>query len=197
MGAPFDVGGRAYIGIVIDTVSRTDRLVLHRPTASDLPELHALMADPAVWAHYPSLVHRDLAATEATVERWDESWRDHGLGVWAVRDHDGAFLGYGGCDLRDDTYWNLGYRLRTEAQGRGYATEVARAGIAAARRLRPEVPVVAYLLENNAASAAVARHAGLVEVHRAPDVGNPDSDAVRLVCADRDLDNRTLAAVVR
>ncbi|MFV0285128.1 MAG: GNAT family N-acetyltransferase [Demequina sp.] len=182
---------------MIDTVSATDRLTLHRPTASDLDELHALLSDPAVWTHYPSLVHRDVAATEAMLERWEESWREHGLGVWVVRDHDGAFLGYGGCDLRRDTFWNVGYRLRPEAQGRGYATEVARAGIASARRLRPGVPVVAYLLEHNTGSAAVARRSGLVEVHRAADADNPDPAAVRLVFADRDLDRYTLAEVVK
>ncbi|WP_200810948.1 GNAT family N-acetyltransferase [Demequina sp. NBRC 110057] len=181
---------------MIATVSATDRLTLHRPTSSDLGDLHDLMSDPAVWTHYPSLVHRDLETTEATLERWEDSWHAHGLGVWVARDHEGGFVGYGGCDVRRDAFWNVGYRLRPEHQGRGYATELARAGIAAARRLRPEIPVVAYLLEVNAASAAVARRAGLVEVHRAPDAGNPDRSAVRLVFADRNLDRPTLTKVL-
>lgn len=51
----------------------------------------------------------------------------------------------------------------------------------------PDLPVVAYLLEANAASAEVARRLGLELVDRAPDAGIPDPTAVRLVFADREL----------
>jgi RimJ/RimL family protein N-acetyltransferase len=83
--------------------------------------------------------------------------------------------------------WNLYYRLTPEAQGRGYATELAMSSCAAAARLRPDLPVVALLLEHNQASGAVARRCGLKLVWRGPDVGNPDRAAVRLIYADRDL----------
>ncbi|MEO6531043.1 MAG: hypothetical protein ABI563_00360 [Specibacter sp.] len=56
--------------------------------------------------------------------------------------------------------------------------------------------MVAYLLEHNAASAPVARRVGLAFVHRGPDAGNPDKDAILLVYADRQLTTDELAAVL-
>ena len=99
--------------------------------------------------------------------------------------------------MRQDAFWNLGYRFAPEAQGRGFATELASAAVEAARERRPELPVVAYLLENNPASAAVARKVGLALRHRGPDAGNPDPSAVRLVFADRALSEAELAATMR
>lgn len=118
------------------------------------------------------------------------------LDAWVVRE-DGAVVGHGGCAVRGGTFWNLGYRFAPEAQGRGLATRVARAAVDAARERRPELPVVAYLLEHNAASAAVARKVGLSLRHRAPDAGNPDPTAIRLVMADRELSEQELAATLR
>jgi len=66
-----------------------------------------------------------------------------------------------------------------------------------ATSLRPELPVIAYLLEHNAASAHVAQKLGLSLVHRAPDAGNPDRQAIRLVFADRSLNDVQLAAALR
>ena len=57
--------------------------------------------------------------------------------------------------------------------------------------------MVAYLLENNPASAAVAEKVGLTLRHRGPAAGNPDPSAVRLVSADRELSETELAATMR
>lgn len=99
--------------------------------------------------------------------------------------------------MRQDAFWNLGYCFAPEAQGRGFATGLARAAVDAARERRPELPVVAYLLENNPASAAVARKVGLALCHRGLDAGNPDPSAQRLVFADRALGDAELAATMR
>lgn len=176
--------------------ARTGRLTLHAPTPADLADLHALYGDPRVWTHLPSGRFADPETTRAALETWQEDWRRDGLGAWVVRE-DGRVVGHGGCAVRRGSFWNLGYRFAPEVQGRGLATEVARAGIARAREHRPELPVVAYLLEHNLASAALARRVGLTLRHRAPDVGNPDPDAVRLVFADRELDASELAATLR
>jgi hypothetical protein len=54
---------------------------------------------------------------------------------------------------------------------------------------------VAYLLEHNERSRGRAEKAGLSLVWRGPDAGNPDPAAVRLVFADRDLDDALLARI--
>ena len=176
----------------------TARLDLYRPAATDLAALFGILSDPRVWTHFPTLRHTDPDQTAATTERWMRDWEHDALGVWVVGDRDtGRVIGYGGCSSLGGVAWNLGYRLAPEVQGRGLATELARRGMERAREVMPERPIVAYLLEHNLASAAVAVKLGLSLAHRAPDTGNPDPSAIRLVYADRPLTDVQLAAALR
>ena len=178
-------------------MTTTTRLSLDRPQPSDLDELFAIYSDPQVWRHFPSLRHTEPERTAAMPHRWIDEWERDGLGMWMVRlPGDPALLGHGGCTIRQDSFWNLGYRFAPAAQGHGYATEVATEAVSAAQLHRPELPVVAYLLENNAASANVAVKVGLALQHRAPDAGNPDPQAIRLVYADRQLTADQLSATL-
>lgn len=181
---------------MIDTVSRTDRLVLHRPSAADVDDVFALLSDPLMWEHYPSPRHAERVQSEALVDSWQSSWEERGLGMWVVRDEDGALHGIGGSAVRHGTYWNLAYKLSPGSRGRGLASELARAGVAAARRTDGDLPIVATTLGHNTGSSAVARRAGLVEVHRGPDVSNPTPGVTRLVFADRELSQAALAAAM-
>lgn len=179
--------------------TRTERMVLSAPTVADADEVYALTSDPRVWTHLPTGRTTDISETKDWVSGHVASWRDDGLSTWIARDaDDGRFLGYGGCSLREGgSFWNLGYRFRPEEQGRGLATELSRAAVAAAQELRPDVPVVAFLVEHNLASAAVAGKVGLQLRHRGPDAGNPDPQVARLVFADRPLTPEQVAATMR
>ncbi|MGP9500810.1 GNAT family N-acetyltransferase [Specibacter sp. AOP5-B1-6] len=175
----------------------TEHLVLSRPGTGDVDGLHVICADPRVWTHFPSLRHTDTAQTSAMVEQFMATWDQHGLGPWVARlPGDPAVIGHGGCSVKAGAFWNLGYRLSPEVQGRGLASELSLAAMRQAKQLRPELPVVAYLLEHNAASARVAQKVGLTLVHRGPDAGNPDTNAIRLVYADRPLTPEELAATL-
>lgn len=175
----------------------TDRLELRRPVAADAPALHAINADPRVWTHFPSLRPTDPERSAAQIKRWSDGWDAEGLSTWVVKERRSEeIVGYAGCSSLDGLAWNLGYRFSPEVQGRGYATEASRAGVEHAHRVAPDRPVVAYLVEHNAASAAVARKVGLKLVHRAPDVGNPDPEVMRLVFAERALSEEELAATL-
>ena len=184
--------------------TRTDRLTLRPPTDADVDPIHRIYSDPRVWQHYPSLRHAERSTTERMVARWRAGWQTVGLASWIVRLRDtGEVIGNGGCTLigagsepGDAAVWNLGYRIAAEQHGHGYATELSRAAVDAARALRPETPVIAYLVEHNRASAAVAEKVGLELVHRAPDAGNPDPDVLRLVYADRALTDAQLATAL-
>jgi RimJ/RimL family protein N-acetyltransferase len=173
---------------------RTARLDLRAITPGDADLVYSLNADPRVWTHLPSGVHTSREETAAQVARQITAWERDGLGYWAARTQDAtlAFAGIGGCTVKADVAWNLYYRFTPEAQGKGFASELARAALSAARSVRPELPVVALLLEHNAASRAVAEKAGLNLVWRGPDRGNPDPDAVRLIYADREMDSASL-----
>ena len=188
--------------VAMDDETLTDRLSLRRPTDADFAAIHEIHADPRVWQHYPTLRHVDRAPTERMFARWDAAWDEIGLGSWIVRLRESdEIIGAGGCTLLPAEpgarVWNLGYRISADHHGHGYATELALAAVAAARLRSPESPVIAYLVEHNRASAAVAGKAGLRLVHRAPDAGNPDPDVIRLVYADRELTDAQLATTLR
>lgn len=174
-----------------------DDVRLDPPTAADIEAMHAIYRDHRLWTHLPSGRHGDPDTTASMVTAWTDAWERDGLATWIVRDaRSGDVLGHAGCSLRHDVFWNLGYRLAVEAQGRGIARRVSAVAVRRAQMLDPDIPVVAYLLEHNHASARVAETCGLILQHRAPDAGNPDPGAIRLVYADRGLSDEQLHAVL-
>jgi RimJ/RimL family protein N-acetyltransferase len=169
---------------------RTERLRLDAITHAEMDAVHALHADPAVWQHFPSGLH-DRERSRALVAQIERDWEKSGLGYWAIShaasDDDEPLLGVGGCARRRARFWNLYYRLNPAGWGQGFATEMIGAALSAAADVRPDLPVVAYLLEHNVASKRSAERAGLQLAWRGPDAGNPDPAAIRLVYADRPL----------
>ena len=184
---------------------RTGRLCLDAVTRGDLYQLHELHADPEVWRHLPSGRHGTREHTAAYIADIERDWATVGLGYWAIRPgghlDDGvpaaAPIGIGGCAVRHDAMWNLYYRLTPAAQGRGFAAETVTAALAAAADLRPDLPVVASLLEHNRSSKVAAERAGLRPAWRGPDTGNPDVTAVRLIYADRPLTDDLIKILTR
>lgn len=182
-----------------DTADGTglDDVRLDPPMAADVEAMHAIYHDPRVWTHLPSGRHTELDTTASMVTSWIEAWERDGLAAWIVRDaRSGDVQGHVGCSLKRGAFWNLGYRLAVEAQGRGIARRVSAVAVRRAQLVDPDLPVVASLLEHNRASARVAESCGLTLRYRAPDAGNPDPDAIRLVYADRVLSDAQLRAAL-
>lgn len=101
----------------------TERLVLRRWRDSDRAAFHALNADPAVMATIGPVMSR--AESDAFMNRIGEHFRAHGYGLWCV-DLAEEPIGFTGlyhpwwCDGVE-----IGWRLRSEHWGNGYATEAA------------------------------------------------------------------------
>ncbi|RKR87030.1 RimJ/RimL family protein N-acetyltransferase [Micromonospora pisi] len=169
----------------------TERLVLTVPEHGDLTELYRLYADPQVWRDDPISRHTTVDQTESMIDRWRAAWLRDGLGIWVARGTEpsaqGQLVGIGGCFVRHGVAWNLGFRLSPTFWGQGYAQEIIRAAVGAARATRTDLPLTAYLLEGNTRSRRTTERAGLRLVWRGPDAGNPDPHAVRLLYADQDL----------
>jgi RimJ/RimL family protein N-acetyltransferase len=144
----------------------TDRLDLRALTSDDLDPLHRIMSDSRNCVHVPEGPKESAGDSRAWIERFSARWAINGLGYWSVRLRaTSAVIGVGGAERRP-RFWNLYYLLDWNYWGEGYGTELALAAQREAVALEPELPVVAWIHEENAASRAVARHLGLTDYGR-------------------------------
>lgn len=150
--------------------ARTQRLILRRFTTEDVDLLVDLDADPAVMFYINGGVPTPREEVETDILpaflRYYQRWP--GYGFWAiVRCSDGAFVGW--VHLRPEPGApedepELGYRLRREAWGHGYAAEASRAVIDRAFGEFGVRRVVANTMAVNVASRRVMEKAGLRHV---------------------------------
>jgi RimJ/RimL family protein N-acetyltransferase len=152
-------------------VIETERLVLRRLTADDLDELVVLQAHQEIV--------RFMGASDRHDAQWlgevDEDWQEWGYGRMAITDRTtGLLLGRTGIKyLQQFQETELGWTLRREAWGHGYATEAARACADWAFR-NFEMPYLISLIEpENVRSIAVAKRLGMTPLRSDSFLGRP------------------------
>jgi RimJ/RimL family protein N-acetyltransferase len=145
----------------------TARLTFAAMTENDLDDLAALLGDPEVMRHYPRPKTRYEAQNWIT---WNQDLYDRvGFGLWVIRSREtGEFVGDCGLtpqDVDGVTETEIGYHVRTEFQGRGYATEAATACRDHAREQLGVRRLIAIIDPANVASQRVAEKIGLRHEH--------------------------------
>jgi len=161
----------------IDAIE-TARLRLRRWCDADREPFAALNADPRVTELLVGPLPRELS--DVMIERIEAHFRVNGFGLWALeRRDDGALLGFTGVqrvpfEARFTPAVEVGWRLRFDAWGQGYATEAARAAVSDAFRRLGIDEIVAFTVPANHRSQAVMRR---LDMRRAP---NDDFDHPRL-----------------
>lgn len=143
-------------------VVRTGRLVLAPVGWTDLPDLIALKGDASVYAQMlggvcgPARVRDELAAEQAF-------WAARGVGMWAVREAEGAALvGLTGLHERPDGLGvALRFAFRPEKRGRGLAREAAGAALRFAHDRAGLARVVAVTRETNLSARTVVGAIGM------------------------------------
>lgn len=146
---------------------RTERLLLRGWRAGDREPFAAMNADPAVMVHVGTGPLHPVAS-DGLRARLRREWRRAGRGQWAIeRTVDGAFLGFAGLT---DPAWGgaarpgeleIGWRLRRDAWGHGYASEAARAALRVGFVELRTPGVVALVHPDNERSLAVADRLGM------------------------------------
>ena len=159
------------------SVLRTDRLVLRRFTAADVPLLVELDSDPDV-IRYADPEYLAAPPTEdqerATLSHILTGY-EHGHEFWAAEEDDeGRFIGWFFLRPDDAGEWELGYRLRRAAWGRGLATEGARAVVDHGFETLGLELIYAEAVTANTASINVLEKLGFSYVSSSVWLGMPD-----------------------
>jgi RimJ/RimL family protein N-acetyltransferase len=141
----------------------TGRLAFREMTVDDLDDMAALLGDPEVMRYYPR--PKDRAEALAWITRNRERYEHDGFGLWVLTHADtGAFVGDCGLTLQTvegAVDVEVGYHVRADLQGRGYATEAAAACRDHARDALGTKRLIAIIHPANVPSQRVAQKIGL------------------------------------
>ncbi|RNJ64289.1 MAG: N-acetyltransferase [Porphyrobacter sp. IPPAS B-1204] len=143
----------------------TARLVLRDWRKSDWPEFWRLTNTPAVMRWLGGV--QDAAGRMAAEERVEGYRRDHGHTFWVLeRKDDAALLGF--CGLKRSNQpggpqdmMEVGWRLREDAWGQGYAKEAATAALDLAFGRFGADEVIALTVQGNTGSWGLMRRLGM------------------------------------
>ena len=153
----------------------TARLRVTTWVPQDLPELHALHADPSTMRFMRSGIE-DEAQTRDRLAGYLVEQAERGWTKWRLEDRTGALVGRAGFRMSDDrAHREIGYLFGRPAWGRGLGTEVVAALVVWHRdHLGPgvEPDLHAYAFVDNAASRRVLEKTGFALVDERLDRGS-------------------------
>jgi RimJ/RimL family protein N-acetyltransferase len=143
----------------------TERLILRAWRDDDRAPFAEMGRSPAVMAHPGLLMSREQS--DAAVDRMRAYRHERGYCFWAVERRDDArFLGF--CGLKPGVIGPLvgeieiGWRLREDAWGKGYAKEAALASLAWGWRILGTPRIMAITTPANRASWGLMERLGMV-----------------------------------
>lgn len=145
-------------------VVQTARLCLRRMAATDIEPVARMFSDPEVM-RYSITGTRDREASVAWLERSIAVYDEHGFGfLAAIERKSGEYVGHVGLlpqEVDGQREVEIGYWLRRQSWGLGYATEAARAcrdhGLDALDRER----LISIIVPSNERSRRVAQKIGM------------------------------------
>ena len=153
----------------------TQRLAFRQMTTDDLDDMAALLGDPDVMRYYPRPKDRDEAL--AWIDWNQRLYRQEGFGLWLITlQATGQFVGDCGLTPQevDGTIdVEVGYHVRADLQGHGYATEAAAACRDHARDTLGTERLIAIIHPDNVPSQRVAEKIGLSHERDAAPKGRP------------------------
>lgn len=132
---------------------------------SDIEPYVALGADPELMRYFPWTM--DRAESEASMARFRAHFAEHGFGPWVVEvPGETEFAGVIGLSyVRHETHFTpaveVAWRLFAEYQGRGIATEAARAAVRYGFETVGLEEIVAMCTPDNRASRRVMEKLGM------------------------------------
>lgn len=145
------------------TPAPTRRLAFRQMMTSDLDDMAALLSDPRVMQYYPRPKTRDEAL--AWIDWNQRLYQQVGFGLWLITlKSTGEFVGDCGLtpqEVEGTIDIEVGYHVRADLQGHGYATEAATACRDHARDVLGTNRLIAIIHPDNLPSQRVAEKIGL------------------------------------
>ncbi len=148
----------------------TDRLILRNWQQKDLPLFQQMNADAEVRRYFPDRL--SYKRSEIIFRQMQRDIAENSIGLFAVElKATEAFIGFIGMHLLEKNKWfslaempfyEIGWRLRKEAWGNGYATEGAKAVLSYGRE-RINGPIYSLTSVRNLPSIRVMQKIGLAE----------------------------------
>ena len=138
---------------------RTERLVLRRWRETDRAAFHALNVDPRVMETIGPVMNR--VESDGFMDRIEQRFDEHGFGLWCV-ELEGEAIGFTGFMapwFREGV--EIGWRIRADHWGHGYATEAARECLRHGFDELGFSEVISFTVASNASSRRVMEKLGL------------------------------------
>lgn len=148
---------------IMKCIIETNRLILRELSLDDTEKLSLVLSDPTSMKYYPK------AFTKEKVEQWINwninSYLLNGFGLWAViLKESNELIGDCGITMQEvegKSYPEIGYHIRKDYCGKGYATEAAKACIDFAFVEKNFEKVYSYMKDDNIPSRKVAEKNGM------------------------------------
>lgn len=159
------------------TSLETDRLLIRELQPSDDEGMFALDSDPEVFRYLGTTPLTSIEQSRSVITMVRQQYLDNGIGRWAtIEKESGLFIGWSGLKLENkvnghSTFYDIGYRLRRQFWGKGYATEATLAWMNFAFNEMKIPTINAYADNENLASRRVLEKCGLVHTESFYDDG--------------------------
>ena len=145
-------------------ILETERLILRKFVLKDADALEKVLGDPVAMEFYPAAL--DHRGVEGWINKNLVRYERDGHGLWAmVLKVSGEVMGDCGCTLQEvegRQHVEIGYHVRRDQWGNGYATEAARACMEYAFGALAAPRVISMIRPENLRSIRVAERNGLV-----------------------------------
>ena len=142
----------------------TERLLLRKFVPGDAVALEGILGDPIAMQYYPAPY--DQAEIAAWIRRNVARYAHSGFGLWAMLlKHSDEMIGDCGCFVRElegNFEFEMGWHVRRDLWGRGYATEAAQRCLEYAYSSLGAERVIALVRPENLSSCRVAEKIGMV-----------------------------------
>ena len=148
----------------------TERLILRQWNDTDYPAFYEMSSDPEVMKYYPNLMSR--SESDEMADKIRSLISNKGWGFWAVEEkEDNKFIGFVGLheplpELPFSPCVEIGWRIKREKWGMGFATEAAKEALNFAFDLLNLEKIYSFATVGNKKSRAVMERLGMANTNK-------------------------------